>query len=332
MHPAFSVIFLTTLIGAGQGLFLALFTVQSYALVGLLPAGPGAGFFAVGGLVALVLLVAGLVASFFHLGRPERAWRSAIQWRTSWLSREVIVLPVFMGVVALFALLHALGWSPPLLTLPSGVVFDLSFLIGALGTLLAFALFVCTGMVYACLRFLAEWHTPLTPLNYILLGGASGFTLAAAYAALVQPELVGFLSGWAIALTLLAAVGRLAALWRNGRLKPKSTLQSAIGVKHPRVAQKTQGFMGASFNTREFFHGASPRTLRLVKPAFLLLAFVLPLLLMAGGRDAAAAAAAPSAIPMIVAFGVQYLGLLAERWFFFAQANHPQNLYYQSIA
>jgi len=26
------------------------------------------------------------------------------------------------------------------------------------------------------------------------------------------------------------------------------------------------------------------------------------------------------------------LGLLAERWFFFAQANHPQNLYYQQIS
>jgi DMSO reductase anchor subunit len=26
------------------------------------------------------------------------------------------------------------------------------------------------------------------------------------------------------------------------------------------------------------------------------------------------------------------LGLLAERWFFFAQANHPQNLYYQNIS
>ena len=38
MHPAISVILLTTLIGTGQGLFLALFTVQSYALVGLLPA------------------------------------------------------------------------------------------------------------------------------------------------------------------------------------------------------------------------------------------------------------------------------------------------------
>jgi DMSO reductase anchor subunit len=32
------------------------------------------------------------------------------------------------------------------------------------------------------------------------------------------------------------------------------------------------------------------------------------------------------------AFVIQYLGLLVERWFFFAQANHPQNLYYQTIS
>jgi len=31
------------------------------------------------------------------------------------------------------------------------------------------------------------------------------------------------------------------------------------------------------------------------------------------------------------AFLVQYVGLLMERWFFFAQANHPQNLYYQTV-
>jgi sulfite dehydrogenase (quinone) subunit SoeC len=35
---------------------------------------------------------------------------------------------------------------------------------------------------------------------------------------------------------------------------------------------------------------------------------------------------------LIAAFAIQYLGLLAERWFFFAQANHPQNLYYQSVS
>ena len=70
---------------------------------------------------------------------------------------------------------HALGWTPALVALPQGPAIDLSIVIGVAGTLLAFALFVCTGMIYACLRFLAEWHTPLTPLNYTLLGGASGF-------------------------------------------------------------------------------------------------------------------------------------------------------------
>jgi len=29
---------------------------------------------------------------------------------------------------------------------------------------------------------------------------------------------------------------------------------------------------------------------------------------------------------------IQFIGLIAERWFFFAEANHPQNLYYQTIS
>jgi DMSO reductase anchor subunit len=35
---------------------------------------------------------------------------------------------------------------------------------------------------------------------------------------------------------------------------------------------------------------------------------------------------------LALAFVVQYAGLIAERWFFFAQSSHPQNLYYQAIA
>ena len=73
MHPAFSVIFLTTLIGVGQGLFLALFTAQSYALFDLLPKQDGHTFYAHGSAIALLFMAGGLVASFFHLGRPERA-------------------------------------------------------------------------------------------------------------------------------------------------------------------------------------------------------------------------------------------------------------------
>jgi len=326
MRPALSVLLLTTLIGAGQGLFLALFTVQSYALLGLLPRTEESVFLGAGSAIALALLVAGLVASFFHLGRPERAWRSAGQWRTSWLSREVIVLPAFMGVVALYGLAHGFALNPLLTTLPQGLAIDASVVLGMLGTLLAFALFVCTAMIYACLRFLAEWHSPLTLVNYILLGGASGFTLAAGLAGLAAPRLVAFLAGWAIVITVLAAIGRLASLWRNARLKPLSTIQSAIGIKHPKVVQKSQGFMGGSFNTQEFFHGTSAGRLRAVKHAFVVLTFVVPVVLLLAGRDLA------SAPLLLAAFIVQYAGLLAERWFFFAQANHPQNIYYQAVS
>jgi DMSO reductase anchor subunit len=141
MKPAFYVIFLTTLLGAGQGLFLALFTHQSYALFGLLPMQSDA-FYGYGSALAMLFLGFGLIASFFHLGRPERAWRSATKWRTSWLSREVIALPAFMGVVFLYGVSHLAGYRPEVVTLPSGLLVDLSVVIGVIGTLLAFALFI----------------------------------------------------------------------------------------------------------------------------------------------------------------------------------------------
>jgi DMSO reductase anchor subunit len=325
MHPAFSVVFLTTLIGAGQGLFLALFTVESYAAFGLLPAQSDA-FYATGSLIALVLMALGLFASFFHLGRPERAWRAATKWRTSWLSREVIVLPAFMGTLFLYGVAHWFAINPVIAQLPSGVPVNVTAVLGTAGTFLAFALFICTAMIYASLRFLREWHTPLTVINYILLGGASGFSLAAALAFNSAPAVMPALAGWALIITALGLIGRTATLLRNAQLKPKSTLQSAIGIKHPKIAQKTQGMMGGAFNTREFFHGKSAAVLRSMKWIFLLAAFVVPLVLLGLGLSQAAGNL------LALAFIVQYIGLLAERWFFFAQANHPQNLYYQSVA
>ena len=130
----------------------------------------------------------------------------------------------------------------------------------------------------------------------------------------------------AAGVTLLGWVTRAASLVRNAHLKPKSTLQSAIGIKHPRIVQKAQGFMGGSFNTREFFHGHSAEMRRSVKWIFLISAFPLPVLLLWLGLNAT------STLTLFMAFFVQYVGFLAERWFFFAQANHPQNLYYQTIS
>jgi DMSO reductase anchor subunit len=331
MHPAFSVVLLTTLIGAAQGLFLALYTVQSYSVVGLLPQQDG-NFYAAGSAIALLMLIGGLVASFFHLGHPERAWRAAARWRTSWLSREVIVLPALMGAVAVYGLLHWLGWELTIVGIDTGVPGDLTLLIGAFGTLFAFALFLCTGMIYACIKFLQEWATWLTVVNYTLFGGASGFLLATAYSAYASPELVNFYAGWTAIITALVLVTRVASLIRNARLKPKSTIQTAIGVRHTKVQQKSQGFLGGSFNTREFFHGAPRWVFRSVKWVFLVLVFPVPMLLLWAGVSLHGVGLATGAATLIAAFAIQYLGLMAERWFFFAQANHPQNLYYQTVS
>lgn len=324
MHPAFSVIFLTTLIGAGQGLFLALMTAEAFSHMGALEP-QSSDFYSTGSLLSLGLLVAGLAASFFHLGHPERAWRSAAMWRTSWLSREVIALPAFMGMVFIYGLLHFLDWNPKVFGTAALPAMDLTLMVGIVGVVLCFTLFICTGMIYACLKFLQEWHTPLTPINYTLFGMSSGFMLATAYATQYSQELTGLFGTWAIILTLTALVTRSASLLRNKRIKYRSSLRTAIGVRHSNIQQKSMGAMGGSFNTREYFHGMSATFFKSVKWIFLLLVFPLPLLLIGAGLNN------DSTVLLVLAFAVQYVGLIAERWFFFAQANHPQNLYYQTI-
>src|SRR5262249_49198581 len=154
-------------------------------------------------------------------------------------------------------------------------------------------------------------------------GCASGFSAGAAYAAAAGED-VGSLVGWcAILFTLAGGATRSAALIRNASLRPRSSLQTAIGIQHPRVEQKSQGFMGGSFNTREFFHGRTPGVVRTVQWTFLVLAFALPVALLLFGVTRGSVEA------LVLAFLVQYAGLVAERWTFLAQAEHPQNLYYR---
>ncbi len=310
MHPALSVIIFTTLAGAAQGLVVALAVAR--LLQGELPRG----FLLASLSVALVLLLVSLVASSFHLGRPERAWRAVLMWRTSWLSREVIVLPAFIGIVALWL---ALEWS--------GVLPGLLPAVMLLAIVLALALWLCTAMIYACLKFIEEWAYPLTVVNYVLLGLASGLLLTAALATLAGASGAALHAGaWALGVTLLAALMRGAALVRNAGIRHRSTLQSATGIRGSNLRQTSMGMSAGAFNTREFFHGKPLWMFQRIKHAFLLLAFALPVLLMALSlwtREPAW---------LLPTLAIQYVGLLAERWFFFAQAKHPQNLYYQVVS
>jgi DMSO reductase anchor subunit len=205
-----------------------------------------------------------------------------------------------------------------------------SLAIGALGVLASAVLFVCTSMIYACLRFLQEWATPLTMINFVLLGCASGFTFATACAAWFAPSLVAGLAVCAGVLTLAGCASRVASLMRNARLRPKSTVQSATGIKSAKLEQKSRGFTAGAFNLREFFHGKTPQTLQRIKWTFLVGAFAVPLVLIALGGSVASIAL--SFWLLCAACAVQYAGLVAERWFFFAEARHPQNLYYKRVS
>lgn len=324
MHPAFSVIFLTTLLGVGQGMFTALVFVQLLIAAGILPTQLAPEFFAYGTGVVLVFVGLALFASFFHLGHPERAFRTITQWKTSWLSREVIALPAFGAGAFLYGAIHFLGWDFIIFE-TKGMAVPFSLLVGLVGIGLSITLWICTGMIYACIKFLQEWATPLTVVNFIFMGMASGYTAATVYAAFVQPDMVTFFAWSAILFTLLAAITRVSALIRNARIKPKSTPISAIGIRHKNIRQKSQGAMGGSYNTREYFHGKSEVFVSMVKWIFLTLTFVVPVIFLVLGM------AQTAMVALIIAAVVQYVGLLAERWYFFADSNHPQNIYYQGV-
>jgi DMSO reductase anchor subunit len=308
MHAPISMIFFTTLAGLAQGLLLALVGLDVAASWGLTIL-PAAMRYA-GTALALVLGLAGLIAATFHLGHPLRAWRSAAMWRTSWLSREVIALPLFLAFTFAWGLTH---W----LQMPR-----VSMACGLIAAALALVLFVCTGMIYGAVQAIREWATPMTPLNFGLLGSASGFFVACALAAWRAPDSTQLLSMITLALLLIGGACRMATAWRNHHLVAKTTLQTAIGVRHPRIVQSSQGMMAGTFNSREFFHGKSHAFVLQMRIAAIVLGLLIPALGLAS---------TPSAAGWVAMSVVMWLGMLAERWLFFAEARHPQNLYQQRI-
>jgi DMSO reductase anchor subunit len=307
MNPAFSVVLFTTVAGAAQGLVVAL------ALAALAGIPMTLAFTARGLVIAGVMLAVGLVASFGHLGRKERAWRAVLMWRTSWLSRECIVLPAFIGWLALWWLMLPLAGLRAFLPLVALV--------------LAATLWLCTAMIYACLRFIEEWAQPLTLVNFVLIGLSSGFVLASALAVSAgEGDLLRYSGPAAFVFTVAAWLTRMLSLRRNAALTHRSTLQSATGIRSPQLVQKSMGMSAGAFNTREFFHGRTQALLKNMRSLFLVCGFALPALF-----GVMALLGTPGAWWWL-AVASQSIGLLAERWFFFAQAKHPQNLYYQVVS
>ncbi len=315
MHPAYSVIFFTTTSGAGLGLLTLLGFLSA---AGALPAHFGFGIAAFA--IALGLLTFGLLSSTFHLGHPERAWRALTQWRSSWLAREGVFAVLVYPAVALFAF----GW------LAVGSNYGPWAVVGLLVAGLSMLTVVCTAMIYASLKTIHQWHNIWTPPAYITLSVMSGGVWLNALV-----EVFGlsnpYIAGWVAASIAGAWIARL-FYWRFvDDTEAISTPETATGL---RVYGKVRAVEGPhtvdSYLNREMGYTAARRHAARLRRVVHLAAFAVPLLLtMASVLWSNSWLAI--ATSLIVA-PVASLGLLVERWLFFAEAKHTVNLYYGAEA
>lgn len=310
MHPAFSIVFFTTATGTGYGLLAALGIA---AAAGALPQGRPAAFCSLG--LSLGLVVAGLLSSTGHLGRPERAWRAFSQWRSSWLSREGIASLTTFGP----ALAFGGGWLLP--GGPDGWVAAAGLLSAACAAGTVFT----TAMIYASLKPIAEWHSRYTVPGYMLYAAAAGSTGFAGLRLVFGPAApVPVVAAAALS---LAAWSWKRATWRhNDGLRLPATLNTATGLGEGRIRSLEWPHSGENYVLKEMgFRIARKHAVRLRRIAELL-AFAGPALLLLVALPLGQTVT--TAVVGAMAFPIQFAGLLVERWLFFAEARHTAALYY----
>mgnify|MGYP005836973529 FL=1 len=307
MHPAFSVIFFTVASGAGFGLISLLFIADVFKLGG----GFSTDHLVAGGLMAMALIVFGLLSSTFHLANPKNAWRAFSRFRTSWLSREGVFAVVFMPM-ALIYLASIIFDAPQWLRLASG------FLTAVLAWITVFS----TGMIYACLKTIRQWNTPLVPANYLALGYASGSLLLLLGAVIAGLELMPYVAMSALIVSIAAVLKAIYYFWiRSPGLTP--TINTATGLTRAKVKLLDTGHTHGTFLTQEFGYQLARKRASLIKVLVFVVGFAVPgvMLVWILNQQGAQAAAAVAAIAGL-------LGAAMERWLFFAEARHVVNLYH----
>lgn len=307
MHPAFSVIFFTVASGAGFGLISLLFIADVFKLGG----GFSTDHLVAGGLMAMALIVFGLLSSTFHLANPKNAWRAFSRFRTSWLSREGVFAVVFMPM-ALIYLASIIFDAPQWLRLASG------FLTAVLAWITVFS----TGMIYACLKTIRQWNTPLVPANYLALGYASGSLLLLLGAVIAGLELMPYVAMSALIVSIAAVLKAIYYFWiRSPGLTP--TINTATGLTRAKVKLLDTGHTHGTFLTQEFGYQLARKRASLIKVLVFVVGFAVPgvMLVWILNQQGVQAAAAVAAIAGL-------LGAAMERWLFFAEARHVVNLYH----
>ena len=153
--------------------------------------------------VALLLMVAALFFSFFHLGSPMRAVYALSNLRTSWLSREILMVSVFTFLLLIWWLLMRKG--------PAGEAVNRAMLwLSVFGGLI---------MVYTMARLymipsIPAWNTGRTLVVFYASGLLTGIPLLMWIMATIQSGDTGVAAsyrfpgafGWLMAVAFVARI------------------------------------------------------------------------------------------------------------------------------
>ena len=327
MNPALSVIFFTTLSGAGYGMLMCLgvlLVIQYFA--GYSSPSWSVAVWATALVGASALIAIGLASSMAHLGKPGRAWRAFSQWRTSWLSREGVMslstyVPVLVLLIPIATTLRKSGsftalqrpWLP---------------LTAAATTVCASITVICTAMIYASLSTIPAWRHRLVVPGYMAFALLSGWALVLALggSSWHDDAMVRISAAALIAIASMTILLKV-AYWRAiDRQVLPTTRGDAVGLPGREISVFERPHTEESYITREMAFAVARKHARHLRAIALLLFGGIPVVV------AAAAWLAPAAAG--IAFAVGALSILAgafvERWLFFAEARHVVTLYYTS--
>lgn len=242
------------------------------------------------------LAVGGLLSSTFHLGNPQRALLAFAQWRSSWLSREAWAAVAALLCLAPMALSDWLGLGLPRI-------------IGLLGAVLCALTILSTSMIYAQIRAVPRWNNASVPAAFMALALGGGAILA---------DQTG------LAVVLLAASGAAMAWhWRQGDqafAAAGSTMGTATGLGDiGRVEVFELPHTGGNYLLREMIFVVGRKHAQKVRIIAMACAVVLPMVCLL---------LLPPFVGLLAALAAYLIGAFAQRWLFFAQAEHVVGLYY----
>lgn len=126
-------------------------------------------------------------AHIAYLGRPERFWRAVKRPRTSWISRGIISMGIFVIAGAMYVILKlpALGW---------------------LAVAAAIVVMIYTGYLMAFSPSIPFWNNALLPVLFLIFSAESGTALAIPLYASFVGKPIAILEMVEVALLVLVAI------------------------------------------------------------------------------------------------------------------------------